>query len=327
MIEFLKEKLSKIVEGYADIRFENRTHTTIRMTNGNLEEINSSKISGGSVRFFYKGAFGFATFTKIEEVDDALRTAEKLAKMLKTETIVNLKPVKIYKDYVKPNIYIHPNSVSLDEKVDLVRKYHNLFEQNEKIITRTVTYSENILTRYLVTSEGTEITEERPYCGIAVQLVGKEGSVIQRAAKSFGDLRGYKTVLDREGDFEKLKKDLFDLLKADKVEGGVYTVILDPEIAGVFIHEAFGHLSEADHIYRNEKLQEIMRPGKQIATDILSVVDDGSLEGERGYIAYDDDGIKSRKTYLIKNGRLVGRLHSRYTASLMDEEPTGNSRA
>ncbi|MEO0230641.1 MAG: TldD/PmbA family protein, partial [candidate division WOR-3 bacterium] len=235
--------------------------------------------------------------------------------------------VKIYKDYVKPNIYIHPNSVSLDEKVDLVRKYHNLFEQNEKIITRTVTYSENILTRYLVTSEGTEITEERPYCGIAVQLVGKEGSVIQRAAKSFGDLRGYKTVLDREGDFEKLKKDLFDLLKADKVEGGVYTVILDPEIAGVFIHEAFGHLSEADHIYRNEKLQEIMRPGKQIATDILSVVDDGSLEGERGYIAYDDDGIKSRKTYLIKNGRLVGRLHSRYTASLMDEEPTGNSRA
>ncbi|MEO0199472.1 MAG: TldD/PmbA family protein [candidate division WOR-3 bacterium] len=327
MIEFLKEKLSKIVEGYADIRFENRTHTTIRMTNGNLEEINSSKISGGSVRFFYKGAFGFATFTKIEEVDDALRTAEKLAKMLKTETIINLKPVKIYKDYVKPNIYIHPNSVSLDEKVDLVRKYHNLFEQNEKIITRTVTYSENILTRYLVTSEGTEITEERPYCGIAVQLVGKEGSVIQRAAKSFGDLRGYKTVLDREGDFEKLKKDLFDLLKADKVEGGVYTVILDPEIAGVFIHEAFGHLSEADHIYRNEKLQEIMRPGKQIATDILSVVDDGSLEGERGYIAYDDDGIKSRKTYLIKNGRLVGRLHSRYTASLMDEEPTGNSRA
>jgi TldD protein len=57
------------------------------------------------------------------------------------------------------------------------------------------------------------------------------------------------------------------------------------------------------------------------------VVDDGSIEGERGFIAYDDDGVKSGKTYLIKNGKLSGRLHSRFTAAIMDERPTGNSRA
>lgn len=327
MIEYIKSKLGKIQNGYADVRFEVRKNTNIRMTNGRLEDLSIAKISGGSVRFFYKGAFGFATFTKPEELEDAIATAEKLAKLLKPETEIELKPIKVFKDTVKPEVEIHPQDIPLESKIELVTNYHNLFKYNEKIVTKTVTYSENLVTKYFVSSEGAEIVEERPYCGIAAQLVGQEGNIIQRAAKSFGDLRGYTTVLNKEAEFEKLLEDLVMLLRAEKVEGGVYTVILDPEIAGVFIHEAFGHLSEADHIYRNEKLKEIMTPGKIMASEILSVVDDGSMKGERGYIAYDDDGVKSQKTYLIKNGKLVGRLHSRHTASLMDEEPTGNSRA
>jgi len=327
MLDILKEKLGKVQDGYADVRFEIWKTVSISMVNGKIEVSNTTKIQGGSVRFFYKGSFGFATFTRIEDMEKALETAGKLAKLLKPEQEVYFKPIETYKDHVKPKVEIHPDSVSFDEKVELVKKYHNLLTGNEKIVSTSVTYREDLLTRYYANTEGTEIIEERPYCGIAGSVTGKDGDIIQSAHKSFGDLRGFKTVLNRESEMEEIKKDVIDLLKAEKVEGGVYTVILDPQIAGVFIHEAFGHLSEADTVYRNERLKEIMTLGKLMASEILTAVDDGSLEGERGYIAYDDDGVKSQKTYLIKNGKLVGRLHSRFTASLMGEEPTGNSRA
>lgn len=327
MIEELKRILSKVDKGYADIRYEVWKNTTIQMVNGKIEVASITKVSGGSVRYYNNETFGFSTFTMLEDAEKALESAVKLSKLIKSDSQLELPKKEAHKDIVKPNLTIHPDNISFDEKVELVKKYHDLLAGNEKFVTIASVYREELLTRYYVNTEGSEIIEERPYCGIAASLVGKDGNILQRAAKSFGDLRGYKTLLGREEEIEELKKDVLDLLKADKVEGGVYTVILDPQIAGVFIHEAFGHLSEADHISRNEKLQKIMTLGNTIAVEALSVVDDGSMVGERGYIAYDDDGIKSKKTYLIKKGKLVGRLHSRHTAALMGEEPTGNSRA
>ncbi|GAI83290.1 unnamed protein product, partial [marine sediment metagenome] len=113
-----------------------------------------------------------------------------------------------------------------------------------------------------------------------------------------------------------------DLIKAPKVNGGVYTVILDPQLSGIFAHEAFGHLSEADFVYENPQACEMMKLGRRFGPDILDIIDDGSSVGENGFTAYDDEGVKGEKTYLIKNGLLVGRLHSRETAERMEEKPT-----
>ncbi len=118
-----------------------------------------------------------------------------------------------------------------------------------------------------------------------------------------------------------------ELLSAQPVKGGEYTVILDPKLAGVFAHEAFGHLSEADHVYENQKLREIMILGKRFGRDHLNIVDGAAVPGLRGSFKYDDEGTPAHKTYLIKDGILVGRLHSRETAGKMGETPTGNARA
>ncbi|MGE5599269.1 MAG: TldD/PmbA family protein, partial [Bacteroidota bacterium] len=118
-----------------------------------------------------------------------------------------------------------------------------------------------------------------------------------------------------------------ELLDAPSIQGGEYTVILDPLLAGVFIHEAFGHLSEADNVYENEQLQELMQLGRVVGSPLLSVYDTGLVPGARGYLRYDDEGVPAQKTYLIKEGVLVGRLHSRETAGKMGEKPTGNARA
>jgi TldD protein len=97
-------------------------------------------------------------------------------------------------------------------------------------------------------------------------------------------------------------------------------------LAGVFVHEAFGHLSESDFVYENKKMRQIMKLGKKFGNKDLSIVDSALIPDLRGSYKYDDEGVPASKTYLINEGVLVGRLHSRETAAKMGEKPTGNSR-
>ncbi len=116
-------------------------------------------------------------------------------------------------------------------------------------------------------------------------------------------------------------------LSAPQAPGGEYTVVLDPILAGVFVHEAFGHLSEADFVYENDRMRDIMTLGKQFGQPLLNIVDGAAVPGLRGSYEYDDEGIPATKTYLVREGKLTGRLHSRETAARMNEQPTGNARA
>jgi TldD protein len=134
-------------------------------------------------------------------------------------------------------------------------------------------------------------------------------------------------VADSEERAQTAAERAVKLLGAKPVKGGVYSTVLDPQLTGVFIHEAFGHLCEADFISKNPQLQETLRPGRRFGVDELNVVDDGYLPGLRGNYRYDDEGTPRRRTHLIKGGVLQGFLHSRETAARMDSEPTGNARA
>jgi TldD protein len=111
------------------------------------------------------------------------------------------------------------------------------------------------------------------------------------------------------------------------VQAGNYTVILDPALAGVFVHEAFGHLSEADFIDQNPRAQEMMKLGRRFGPDFLHISDGGIHPNLYGTIQYDDEGTPAQETTLVQDGLLVGRLHSRETAGKMGETATGNARA
>jgi TldD protein len=104
-------------------------------------------------------------------------------------------------------------------------------------------------------------------------------------------------------------------------------VVLDPVLAGVFAHEAFGHLSESDFVYQNDRMRQVMVLGKKFGQKHLNIVDDPTLPRLRGSYKYDDEGTRTGGTYLIREGVLEGRLHSRETAARMGEKATGNARA
>jgi len=114
-------------------------------------------------------------------------------------------------------------------------------------------------------------------------------------------------------------------LKAKPSKGGTFPAVLGPNVVGVFVHEAFGHLAEADLTLSGSVLLDKL--GKKIASDIVTFYDDGSIEGAFGSFKYDDEGVPTQKTLLVKNGVVVGLMHNRETAEKYNTKLTGNARA
>ncbi|MBS3814685.1 TldD/PmbA family protein, partial [Candidatus Bipolaricaulota bacterium] len=219
--------------------------------------------------------------------------------------------------------------IPLEEKRDVVKKYNQLMLNYDDRIesTRTI-YSDSFRELTYVNSEGTTIYQEIPDLTLLLVAIAKgDENNIQIAHDSLGTAGGFDYVVGKEDITEEVASRAVSLLTADPVEGGNYTVLLNPKLAGVFIHEAFGHLCEADHVYKNERLQEIMKLGREFGPENLNVVDEGFIDGKRGNLPFDDEGVPRKKTYLIKDGKLNSFLHSRETAKKMGQDPTGNARA
>ena len=106
----------------------------------------------------------------------------------------------------------------------------------------------------------------------------------------------------------------------------MFYVIMDPKLTGVFMHEALGHAAEADHVLCGESILSD-KLGEEIAYQGLTVADDPTIENSHGYYRYDDEGIRARRTEMIKEGVLVSFLHTRETAGRFNAEPTSNARA
>jgi TldD protein len=326
MEKLIKNALESATADHIEICIQEGKGTGITYVGKELENIAENNIMGGSVRALVNGGWGFVAFNDIENLSHYVKMACEQA-MLVGNKEVSLAKTKVIKDTVKTKVDVDPADISLTDKHDLCRKYNNIILSSRKIQTSNVRYADSHSTLYFANLEGSFIVCENIFCGISVMAMAKDGMDVQQAYNSIGDLRGYRKVENYEESCENVAKRAVDLLSAKPVEGGKYTVIIDPKLCGVFTHEAFGHLSEADFIYENKKLCEIMKIGKRFGSEELSIVDDGTLEGEAGYNKYDSEGTPTQKTYLVKDGILTSRLHSRETAAKMNESPTGNSRA
>jgi len=312
---------------YADIRVEDKTDSQVLFRGPDLDTIGSSRTVGGIVRALYKGGWGYATFNDLSDLKSRVREACETARLVGKETS-QLAPVTPVVDEITVSMEKDFREVPLSEKKALAEAYNQIIlGYDEKIQTSTVDYADTFKTFWFANSEGTYIMEEKPYVRVHVSAVARDGDIVQTAYKATGGREGFQVV---EGFHEQVKEPAakaVELLSARPVKGGKYMVVTNPKMTGVFTHEAFGHLSEADFVYENPQMKEIMVLGKRFGVDNLNILDDGSIPGLIGTHHYDYEGTPTRKNYLIKDGILVGRLHSRETAAKMGEEPTGNARS
>lgn len=325
MIEKLKEIISKIPADYADLRYEILRETKIIFKGKELYQVGENTGDGYVLRVLKNGGFSSISFTKPEFSEKAIKTAIENAILMgnNTKKPVELAKVEIIKDTFIPNLAEDPRKVSLDEKIELVRIYNKIPLQFSNTTT-TLQYTEVIREKYFVSSEGTEIREDLITTFIRGEIISFDGNLVQNVRIGIGGSDGFHRLRNREDVFEKRTKIALDLLKARPVEAGVYNVILNPNMAGVFAHEAFGHFSEADLIEDNPSMREKMKLGAKLGSDILTIIDDPTMPNQLGFYKYDDEGVKARTTYLLKNGILVGRLHSRRTAVEFGEPVTGH---
>lgn len=313
---------------YLEIRLEQSESTAISFRGDRLDAVNRNFSLAGGVRACHQGGWSFVTFNGLEELADRLEEAISQAKLIGSETteLADIKPIQ---DYVAEQLLRDPRGVSLEEKRQMVENYNQLLlDFDPRIQTTSSSYRDRFGITYFVNSTGTCIAQERLDVSGGFGAIAKgEGGLVRQGYESVHSRSDYDAFTGIENRVQSAAERAIRQLEAKSVKGGQYTVVLDPYLAGVFIHEAFGHLSEADFVYENPQMQEVLQLGKPLGISQLNVVDDATIPNLPGSMKYDDEGVEGQRKYLIKDGILTQRLHNRETAGKMHEAPTGNARA
>ena len=322
----LAEMLKSYSADYIEARLEQSQTSYISYRGKELESISRAAATGGNVRALVKGGWGFVSFNSLDELPDKIELAVKQAKLVGSEES-KLAPVEPVVDIVSSDIDKNPVAMPLAEKKQLLDEYNDIIWCTPKLQTSVISYGDSYKKVIFVNSIGSYIEQERADITLRLTAIAAQDGEVQQAGLSLGSRGDFNAIRGLHQQVEQMAQHAVELLSAPQAKGGEYIVVLDPVLAGVFVHEAFGHLSEADHVYENERLREIMVLGRKFGSKELNIVDDAAVPGLRGSYRYDDEGVPATKTYLIREGILVGRLHSRETAAKMKEKPTGNARA
>ena len=311
---------------YIELRVETSRGSHIRYRGRDLEEIGQSSSLGGSVRALAGGGWGFACFNDLGDLHEKVRLAVRQARLVGGEP-VSLADAPLVADSVAAEIGKDPLTLPLADKKAVLDQYVDIISSVPQVQSSSVSYSDARRRIAFASSIGSYIEQDRVDVSVHMGAMARDGAEVQQAGVSLGSLGDFGFVEGLHQEAREVAEKAVALLKAPQVQGGEYTVVLDPILAGVFIHEAFGHLSEADHVYANPRMQEIMVLGRRFGGEHLNVVDGASVPGLRGSYKYDDEGVPATRTHLIREGVLVGRLHSRETAAKLGEATTGNARA
>ncbi|MFC1851602.1 TldD/PmbA family protein [candidate division CSSED10-310 bacterium] len=326
MFETMQKILANVDCSYADLRYEEMKDEAILFKGPELTRIGSNSTSGYVVRVLKNGGLASVAFTNLKDAEKALLRATENALLMGSQRRkpVELARVKPVQGMYQPELKEDPRTISLSEKLDLIRTYNDIPLQHENIVTTITYYHELIREKYFINTEGSRLKEDMITTQLYAVIKSQDGTNIQDIAFAIGGSNGFSKIRHRESLFEQRSRVALDLLKAEPVSGGVYNCLLDPELAAVFTHEAFGHFSEADIIENLPALRAKMQRGAPIGSEKLSITDDATLTEHLGAYKYDDEGIPARPVALMTGGVLTGRLHSRRTAVEFDEPLSGH---
>ncbi len=323
----LSDLLKKLSADYIAANVEESEASTLTYRGRELESTTRSSASGGNIRALVRGGWGFVSFNDFADLPGKVRTAVHQAELAGKE-VSQLAPAPVVQDIVPPRWNRgNPVAIPLADKKNLLDGYNEIIWRTPRIKTSVIGYGDSHRKKLFVNSAGSYIEQEFADITLRLTAIAADGGEVQQVGLSLGTTGDINPLSHLEKEVTDMAKNAVAMLDAPQVKGGEYTVVLDPILAGVFTHEAFGHLSESDFIYENERLKEIMTLGKQFGQPELNIADGAAVPGLRGSYKYDDEGEPATRTYLIKEGKLVGRLHSRETAAKMHEAPTGNARA
>ena len=309
---------------FYDIRILQGSRTRIILDNGKLEEIAEAPFEGAAVRALSRGAWGFVTSDNVDDLGEEIDLARRIARKIDRQEDLELARAPPGKSQIVA-VKKDPRNLSLDEKVSLLREIENAAKVKGVSSTQAV-YSEMNMLLHYKSSEGLDLESRMTRMGFFISAVAHRNGVYQTDGEGRSGVGGLE-IFERQDPIalaREVGETAVALLDAGAPKGGSYPVILDQELAGVFVHEAVGHATEGDIILEGDSCLE-GKLGQKIGSELVTVKDDPSLM-QNGYYPFDDEGSLAQETVLVENGTLKSFLNSRETAARLGGVPR-NARA
>jgi TldD protein len=327
---FLKTQIESKKTDFYDVRAQTVSSTIIQLLDGQPTQATKYTVSGIGMRVLRNGSWGFASTSELD--DDSLKsTCSKAMKLCRIGrkrklSFPEMKPIT-GKYIIKPEQ--DPLEVSIKEKLDRLIGLEKLIKGSDSRVKSTqIRYSDSVEEVSIFNSEGSDVTFSQPRIDISFNVVVNDGVLSQRTRGREAAIGGYEffdnPILTETAQITV--KRACDLLKAKKVPSGKMTTAMDPSVAGLFLHEAFGHSAEADSVMQGRSFLAD-KIGDTVASDIVTVYSDPTLSGSSGSYPFDSEAAPAVKTRLIENGVFKSYMHSRTTAAAYGVESTSNARA
>ena len=317
---------------YAECRAQKLYKTMLTLKEARVEAAKQGIENGVALRVLVNGAWGFASVgsmdaeTLTSAVSDACKMAKTASARLKTP--IKLAETKTVVDRVQMTPKKKPSAIPMEDKINTALSINKTaLGYDKRIKGCTVDYLDLTGTNCFVNSEGTCIDQDKLYVWSRITATARSKGVFTFSREEIGSTAGYE-LFDAETPEvigEKVARRAIEQLGAKPPKGGKSPVVLGPNVVGVFVHEAFGHLAEADLALSGGVLQNNL--GKKIGSGVVTFYDDGTISDAFGSFKYDDEGVPAQKTLLIKDGVVTGLMHNRETAQKFNVAPTGNARA
>jgi TldD protein len=336
-LEEILEKTSQLATSrfgaeYAEARGQRLFKSMLTLKEGRVEAAKQGIEEGVALRVLVNGAWGFASVgsLNIETLTSAMSDACKMAKTASSRLKIPIKlaNVKAVEDHVQIKPKKNPSAISVEEKINTAMSFNDAaLSYDKRVKSCTVDYLDTTGTNYFVNSEGASIKQDKMYVWSRITAAALSKGIFTFSREEIGSTAGYEVFDSQppEKIGEKVAERAVEQLGAKTPKGGKAPVVLGPNVVGVFVHEAFGHLAEADLALSGGVL--LNKLGKKIGSDVVTFFDDGTIEGAFGSFKYDDEGVPTQKTQLVDQGKVIGLMHNRETAWKLNTEPTGNARA
>lgn len=302
---------------FADVFVEQKATTGIVLEGGKIERVHSGIDVGAGIRVLAGDTTAYAYTNDLtpKGLKEVARTVSRAVGGERKECNLDLRTVK---PAVEFRIEERPDEVETSRKAQAVIAADRAAREVDKNLVKQVivSYGDTIQQVVIANSAGEYVEDERVRTRFTVNAVAAEGGIIQTGYEAVGSVAGFE-LLSRF-----LPEDLgriagsraVQMLKAIPAPAGKMPVVLSGEAGGTMVHEACGHGLEADLVQKKLSVYA-GKKGEKVASELITVVDDATLNDRYGSYSVDDEGVPACRVTLIENGILKDYLYDRLTAS------------
>jgi TldD protein len=313
---------------WAELFWERHETLQLVLDDQRIEDAITGVDQGAGVRVVHGEQTVYAN-GNVTDVDDIMAIAGRAARSVADETglheAAHLTPDELQRPH---SVAIDPRKVPVERKVALLRLANEVARAYDpRVAQATVSYAESVQEVLVANSDGMQRTDTRVRVNFAVQVVAKDGAVLESGFEAVRGTLGFEMLSDdavRTAAEQAARRAVLNV-GAKPAPAGTYTVVLSSEAGGTLIHESVGHGLEADLNLKGLSVYS-GRIGQKVASELITVIDDGRDPGQRGTAAMDDEGTPTQRTVLIEKGILKTYLSDRKHAEKLGIRRSGNAR-